>query len=214
MAQRRMFSKTIVNSARFLMMPSTVRLLYYDLGMAADDDGVVEAFAVMRMSNASEDDLRVLAAKGFVKILNEDLVSWITDWKSNNYIQKDRYTPSIYAKLLDVDTKCIHDVSRMETQVSIGQKSIEIDKERINTHRILEMLHIDSSYRFDRTALRATEKRLTEWITENTGLKGNILECVHNALEYRVSPDVILSVAMEAKDFFEFHSRLMAGVLL
>ena len=42
MAERRMFSKTITNSARFLMMPPSARLLYYDLGMAADDDGVVD----------------------------------------------------------------------------------------------------------------------------------------------------------------------------
>lgn len=100
MAERRMFSKAIVNSARFLRMPQTSRLLYYDLGMAADDDGIVEAFAVIRTTGAAEDDLRVLASKGFVTVLNEDLVSFITDWAENNRIRKDRYKPSIYAKLL------------------------------------------------------------------------------------------------------------------
>ena len=100
MAERRMFSKAIVNSARFLRMPQTSRLLYYDLGMAADDDGVVEAFAVIRTTGAAEDDLRVLASKGFVIVLNEDLVSFITDWTENNRIRQDRYKPSIYAKLL------------------------------------------------------------------------------------------------------------------
>lgn len=39
-----MFAKSVINSARFLTMPPSSRLLYYDLGMAADDDGVVEAF--------------------------------------------------------------------------------------------------------------------------------------------------------------------------
>lgn len=48
MAERRMFAKSVINSARFLTMPPSSRLLYYDLGMAADDDGVVEAFTVMR----------------------------------------------------------------------------------------------------------------------------------------------------------------------
>ena len=43
MAERRMFAKAVINSARFLRMPATARLLYYDLGMAADDDGVVES---------------------------------------------------------------------------------------------------------------------------------------------------------------------------
>lgn len=100
MAERRMFSKAVVSSARFLRMPQTSRLLYYDLGMAADDDGVVEAFTVLRTTGAAEDDLRVLAAKGFITVLNEDLVSYITDWRINNQLRKDRYHQSVYAELL------------------------------------------------------------------------------------------------------------------
>ncbi|MBR2310518.1 MAG: hypothetical protein IKA47_08320 [Oscillospiraceae bacterium] len=100
MAERRMFAKAIINSARFLKMPPTSRLLYYDLGMAADDDGVVEAFTVMRTTGATEDDLRVLAARGFVTILNDDFVAFINDWKQNNLIKKDRYHPSVHAHLL------------------------------------------------------------------------------------------------------------------
>lgn len=79
MAERRMFSRAIIGSARFLRMPPSSRLLYYDLGMAADDDGVVEAFSVMRTTGATEDDLRVLASKDFVTVLNEDLVTYIRD---------------------------------------------------------------------------------------------------------------------------------------
>lgn len=100
MAERRMFAKAIVGSARFLRMPATSRLLYYDLGMAADDDGVAEAFAVMRITGATDDDLRVLASKGFVTILNDDLVTLITDWHRNNFIRSDRYRPSVYNELL------------------------------------------------------------------------------------------------------------------
>lgn len=79
MAERRMFAKSVISSARFLTMPPSSRLLYYDLGMAADDDGIVEAFAVMRLTGGVEDDLKVLVSKGFVSVLNEDLVSFITD---------------------------------------------------------------------------------------------------------------------------------------
>ena len=79
MAERRMFAKSIIGSAKFLRMPMTSRLLYYDLGMYADDDGVVEAFAVMRLTGATEDDLRVLAAKKFITILNKDLVALINE---------------------------------------------------------------------------------------------------------------------------------------
>ena len=79
MASTRMFANAIVGSARFLRMGQSARLLYYDLGMRADDDGIVEAFTVMRETGASEDDLKLLAAKGFVVVLNEDLLSYICD---------------------------------------------------------------------------------------------------------------------------------------
>lgn len=81
-------------------MPPSSRLLYYDLGMAADDDGVVEAFSVMRTTGAVEDDLKVLVSKGFITVLNEDLVAYVVDWSKNNQIRKDRYQPSIYQNLL------------------------------------------------------------------------------------------------------------------
>ena len=100
MANRRMFSGAIVSSARFLQMGQTARLLYYDLGMHADDSGIVEAFTVMRMTGASEDDLKLLAAKGFIVILNADLVTYIWDWKANNLIRSDRRQPSLYEDLL------------------------------------------------------------------------------------------------------------------
>lgn len=119
-----MFSKSVVNSARFLRMPQTSRLLYYDLGMAADDDGIVEAFTVIRTTGAAEDDLRVLASKGFVTVLNEDMVTFITDWRRNNFIRPDRYNPSNYAELLvritdgnQMDTDGIPTVYQWETEV-------------------------------------------------------------------------------------------------
>lgn len=132
MAERRMFAKSVIGSARFLRMPSTSRLLYYDLGMQADDDGVVEAFSVMRTTGATEDDLRVLASKGFVSVLNDDLVAYITDWKINNQIRKDRYSPSIYSELLvklcgdnQTATVGLPNGNQLETQVSIGKDSID-----------------------------------------------------------------------------------------
>lgn len=100
MAERRMFSKRIVNSARFCKMPISSQALYFHLGLNADDDGVVEAYTVMNLAGCTEDDLRVLVAKGFVKVLNEDLVTYITDWNENNHLRPDRKIDSIYQDLL------------------------------------------------------------------------------------------------------------------
>ena len=120
MAERRMFAKSVINSARFLTMPPSSRLLYYDLGMAADDDGVVEAFTVMRTTGAADDDLRVLVSKGFVSLLNDELVAYITDWSTNNQIRKDRYQPSIYKNLLVK----LGDGNQRSTQYRLGKDSL------------------------------------------------------------------------------------------
>ena len=56
-------------------MPVSTQALYFHLGLRADDDGVVEAYPVMTTIGASEDDLKILVAKQFVTVLNEDLVT-------------------------------------------------------------------------------------------------------------------------------------------
>ena len=145
MAERRMFSKKVINSARFLRMPATSRLLYYDLGMQADDDGIVEAFAIMRMVGANEDDLRVLEARGFVKVLNEDLVTYIIDWKKNNTIRKDRYTPSEYAYLLEetlshTDTQMTTNGCQIDNQLSVSMetqsRSDQVRLDQVRTEQV------------------------------------------------------------------------------
>jgi hypothetical protein len=123
MAERRMFAKSVVHSARFLRMPATARLLYYDLGMNADDDGIVEAFTVMRTTSATEADLHTLEDKGFVHVFNDELVSYVVDWKKNNQIRKDRYTPSIYASFLEGITDGQPMVNQGLPQYSKGEVS-------------------------------------------------------------------------------------------
>ena len=81
-------------------MPATSQNLYFHLIVNADDDGVVEAYRVINMCKANEDDLRVLVGKGFVTVLNEDMVTYIEDWMEQNVIRADRKTDSIYKELL------------------------------------------------------------------------------------------------------------------
>ena len=100
MPERRMISKRIVSSARFLKMPPTSRELYFHLCLNADDDGIVEGFTVVRQIGATEDDLTILVAKEFRAILNEELVIYINDWMEQNSIRADRYISSRYQGLL------------------------------------------------------------------------------------------------------------------
>lgn len=137
MAQRRMFSKSITNSSQFLMMPSSSQNLYFHLGMNADDDGFCEHFALMRMTDSKPDDLKILQAKGFVNVF-DDRVLIITDWKENNYLRSDRYSPSkyleVYKKELKRLSSGIPKVDNMVTQDRLGKDSIgEERKEEAET---------------------------------------------------------------------------------
>ena len=130
MAQRRMFSKNITNSSKFLKMPMSTRLLYYDLGMNADDDGFVEHFMVLRMTGATQQDLGVLQANNLIKIFDENVL-WIRDWKENNYIRNDRYQPSKYIAIYNLDTIGIPEVSTGKDRIELGKDNKkEINKEK------------------------------------------------------------------------------------
>lgn len=123
MGLRRMLSKNIISSAKFIKMPPSTQMLYFHLVLNADDDGIVESFTIIKMVGASEDDLKVLIAKNFITILNDDLVAWINDWFEHNYIRADRKTDSKYKDLLleiVKDIKLIEPKPRSDRQI-LGQ---------------------------------------------------------------------------------------------
>lgn len=101
-----MFSKDITASDLFVDMPASTQLLYFQLGMEADDEGFIgNAKMLSRAYGANNDDLKLLQAKGFV-IMFESGVTVVKDWKINNQIRKDRFKPTIYQaekSLLNLD---------------------------------------------------------------------------------------------------------------
>ena len=114
MANRRMFSRAVTGSGRFLRLSPTARALYYDLGMEADDDGFVEAFVRLRATGAEEVHLGELERAGLIAVVDpENLVVFIRDWTVNNAVRKDRYTPSIYRSLYP---QCVEPEARPEVQ--------------------------------------------------------------------------------------------------
>lgn len=129
MADRRMFSKTIIDSDTFLDMPLSAQALYFHLSMRADDDGFINnPKKIQRMIGASDDDCRLLIMKQLIIAFDSGVIV-IKHWRLHNYIQKDRYKPTLYQNeksTLELDeskvyTKCIQDVSNMDTQVRLGK---------------------------------------------------------------------------------------------
>jgi DnaD/phage-associated family protein len=151
MAEKRMFAKTIIDSDLFLDMPVTAQLLYFHLCMRADDDGFINnPKRIMRDVRCSDDDMKVLIAKGYI-IPFESGVIVIKHWRLHNYIKNDRYkttlceekskiklnTNKVY-ELLEpernqtgtiVEPKRNHVGTIMEPQYRVGKSSI--DKSRL-----------------------------------------------------------------------------------
>lgn len=138
MAERRMFAKTIIDSDAFLDMPLSTQSLYFHLSMRADDDGFINnPKKIQRMVGASDDDLKLLIAKNFIIPFESGIVV-IKHWKIHNYIQSDRYRPTMYKEEKDrlvtkvnkaytlQDTECIQDGYITDTQVSLDK--VKIDK--------------------------------------------------------------------------------------
>ena len=164
MAERRMFSKRVVGSARFLKMPISTQCLYFHLGLNADDDGIVEAYTTIKQIGATEDDLKVLVAKGFCKVLNEDLVTYITDWRENNKLRADRKIDSIYKDLLlqmvpDADVQQARRRADLKPLPEYG-RPLDVHRTSIGPHRLGEV--------------RIGEDRLGK---DNTHTTGGKLEC-------------------------------------
>lgn len=145
-----MFSRTVIESDRFLDLSHPAKTLYFYFCMQADDDGFVDnPKVIMRMTNSTQKDLDTLIQNGF--IIREDRIYVVTHWNIHNHIQKDRYKQTIYQAefqkliLLDnktysmradraskMDTNCIQNVSNTDTQNRIDKNSQEqnsIEKE-------------------------------------------------------------------------------------
>lgn len=95
-----MISKTVTQTQRFLQMPLESQALYFHLIQNSDDDGVVEAFPIVRMIGANEDNLKLLNAKNFIRPLNDEMVYFIIDFFEQNQIKSNQYKPSRYQSLL------------------------------------------------------------------------------------------------------------------
>lgn len=144
MGKRRMVCTDITRSDAFLEMPSTSRLLYYDLLQEADDEGFVDnPKTVIRMTGASVDDMKTLIGKKFVILPDETKgVVVIKHWFIHNYIRQDRLIETNYKDLksrLEFDenhaytmsVKCQADVRQLSAQDKLSKDKLSKDKNNI-----------------------------------------------------------------------------------
>nr|DAL01787.1 MAG TPA: replisome organizer [Caudoviricetes sp.] len=132
-----MFSLDVVDTDRFLEMPSSTQSLYFHFGMRADDDGFVSSpKKIATLCGCNTDDIKLLVSKGYL-IPFDDGVVVITDWKANNYIKKDRYNKTIYQEHFkclkssgvsyQLEPKRIQNGTETDTQVRLGKDRLVQD---------------------------------------------------------------------------------------
>lgn len=96
MANKRMFTMKICDSDAFLDMPLSTQCLYFHLNMRADDDGFIgNTKRIIRLINASEDDLKILIAKRFVLVFDDGVIV-IKHWRMHNTLSSQRYHETQY----------------------------------------------------------------------------------------------------------------------
>lgn len=151
MAERRMFAKKIIDSDAFLDLALSTQALYFHLAMRADDDGFINnPKKIMRMVGASQNEAETLLEKRFLISFDGGIVV-IKHWRIHNYIQKDRYNPTLYQEHLEkikvegnnaytddvyaMDTRCIRDGNTGKVRlgkVSEGEVSKPTSKSSIS----------------------------------------------------------------------------------
>ena len=142
MAEKRMFSLSVVDTDWFLDLPLSTQALYFHLNMRADDDGFVDApNSIVRKIGASKNDFDLLVAKRYVLKFESGIIV-IKHWRMHNTIRQDRYKPTQFQEELktlsikenksytdcqpsgnQMATKCIQNVS---ADIDID---LDIDKE-------------------------------------------------------------------------------------
>lgn len=96
MATKRMFSKDIVGSDAFQDMPASSQLLYFHLGMEADDDGFIgNPKKISRSIGMAEDDMKILLAKRFVLLFDSGVLV-IKHHRINNNWDKYNCKRTVY----------------------------------------------------------------------------------------------------------------------
>ena len=150
MAERRMLSRTILDSDKFLDLPLTTQVLYIHLIMNADDDGFLNnSQKIIRMIGAAKKDFELLFSSDFI-IDFENGICAVKHWKLHNYIRSDRYKPTVYQdelKRLIVAENKVYELVKYDVDKNINYELVNYNVDKnINIDSNCEL---SESYNFD-----------------------------------------------------------------
>ena len=100
MATRRMLSKYVCETSRFLSMKSSAQALYFHLVLTADDEGAVDVEITRRTLRSRKDAVDELIKNGYIVRLEDSQQVWIRHWDMMNQISKSKLHQSLYHEQL------------------------------------------------------------------------------------------------------------------
>ena len=130
MAQKRMFDRRITESDKFTDLPNSSKALYFMAGMSADDRGFFQPRRLQKMCGFTDDDFKILIAKGYF-ISFESGVIVITDWNKNNWLDKRRIQETEYVEELKL-------LSLINEKYELNESCLANAKQSIRENRIEE----------------------------------------------------------------------------
>lgn len=174
MADKRMMSKSVIDTDMFLDMPASTQCLYFHMLLRADDDGFLKnAKTIMRTAGASPDDIKLLIAKQYLIPFDTGIMA-IKHWRIHNFIKKDRYKPTDCEeiKLLEVNEKGEYVLAEpVRSQVGSNMEPQDRDRDRIEIGKDRDSSRKRSSANNSTTAAQKFKKptleELKAYIAEN-----------------------------------------------
>lgn len=175
MADKRMMSKSVIDTDMFLDMPASTQSLYFHMLLRADDDGFLKnAKTIMRTVGASPDDIKLLIAKQYLIPFDTGIMA-IKHWRIHNYIKKDRYKPTDCEeiKLLEVNEKGEYVLAEpVRSQVGSNMEPQDRDRDRLEIGKDRDSSRKRSSANNSTTATQKFKKptleELKAYIAENS----------------------------------------------
>ena len=142
MARKRMFDLDIINQDSFYDLPMEAKALYFLLGMEADDEGFISPKKILRLYGGTEDSLKVLALKGYIIPFKTGVIV-ITDWKRNNYLDKNKVKPTIYQEeksqiTYDEVAEKYVSLEKVKPKLNYSLEKVNVEEKRIEENRIEE----------------------------------------------------------------------------
>ena len=195
MARKRMFDSALINQDNFYDLPMEAKALYFLLGMEADDEGFINPKKVLRLYGGTEDSIKILILKNYLIPFKSGVVV-ITDWKRNNYLDKNKVKETIYVEeksQLDFDSKSekylLKNSDKTESLTEVKPKLNEslprIEENRVEEYRVVENSITNNYSTIDSNVSNVTEAEIVsdEKVISQKEMNIETLKSVCNVLE-------------------------------